>query len=776
MYYKMRGFIYSVCLAVIYLLLILFFTSESTIIIQALERVVLFIGIAGVVTFLSIERKRWEEKLQKSENRYKTVADFTYDWEYWLDPQYRFIYCSPSCESITGYNAEEFLADPDLLDRLIHPDHQPGFAIHKKDACKAGHADEIEFLIIRSDGTERWIGHTCQAVYDENSVFMGIRGSNRDITKRKQAEKELLFRNVFLTTQQEASIDGMLVVDENARILSYNRRFVELWGLPAKLVEEKIDEPVLQFVTNQMADPRSFLQRVQYLYEHQQETSRDELVLADGRCFDRYSAPMIGPDKRYFGRIWYFHDITELKQAEDALRINEGRYRMAEAIGHVGNWEYNLHATKFWGSDEAKRIYGFDTEALDFSTDEVENCIPERERVHQALVDLIEADKPYNLEFEIHPKNSSEPRIISSIAELKRDEHGNPLIVTGFIQDITELKQAEEALHESEEKYRSIFDNAKEGIFQTTPEGRFITVNPAMVHMHGFASPEEMITDIVCIGKQIFVNSEDRGRYRTILEEKGEVNNFEAQVYRKDGSNMWISINAHEVKGADGNISHFEGTSEDITSRKLAEEELKQTLGRLRKSLIGTIQALSSTVETRDPCTAGHQKNVSNLACSIAQEMALSKDTIDTIRMAGIIHDIGKVSVPADILSRPGKISDIEMSLIKVHSQSGYDIIKDVGLPYPIAEIVLQHHERLDGSGYPQGLKDNNILLETRIIAVADVVEAMVSHRPYRPAKGIDAALEEIEKNKGILYDEKVVEACLRLFREKGFVFEPTES
>ncbi|MBA4417924.1 MAG: hypothetical protein C0392_08445 [Syntrophus sp. (in: bacteria)] len=225
------------------------------------------------------------------------------------------------------------------------------------------------------------------------------------------------------------------------------------------------------------------------------------------------------------------------------------------------------------------------------------------------------------------------------------------------------------------------------------------------------------------------------------------------------------------IRGSDGTTKYLLGISEDITERKQAEEHLKETLEKLRKSLIGTIQALSSTVETRDPYTAGHQRRVSNLARTIAQEMGLSSDTVDAIRMAGIIHDIGKISVPAEILSKPGKITDIEMSLIKVHSQSGYNILKDVGLPYPIAEIVLQHHERLDGSGYPQGLKGDQILIEAQIISVADVVEAISSHRPYRPGFGMDTALEEIEKNKGILYNEKVVEACVKLFREKGFAF-----
>jgi putative nucleotidyltransferase with HDIG domain len=249
---------------------------------------------------------------------------------------------------------------------------------------------------------------------------------------------------------------------------------------------------------------------------------------------------------------------------------------------------------------------------------------------------------------------------------------------------------------------------------------------------------------------------------------------FETVHQRKDGSLIPTDVIARRIDW--GGQPAIMSICRDITQRKRAEEELKATFEKLRKSLAGTIQALSSTVETRDPYTAGHQRRVSNLAKTIAQEMGLPNDTVDTIRIAGIIHDIGKISVPAEILSKPGRISDIEMSLIKVHSQSGYDILKDVGLPYPIAEMVLHHHERLDGSGYPQGLKGDQILLEAQIVSVADVVEAISSTRPYRPALGIDVALQEIEKNKGILYNEKVVEVCIKLFREKGFVFESTES
>lgn len=245
--------------------------------------------------------------------------------------------------------------------------------------------------------------------------------------------------------------------------------------------------------------------------------------------------------------------------------------------------------------------------------------------------------------------------------------------------------------------------------------------------------------------------------------------------FSPNGKRIMI-LNARQVQRSFDKEKFILLAIEDVTERKLAEEKLAKTLDKLRKSLIGTIQALSLMVESKDPYTTGHQKRVSNLARNIAQQMGLPNDTVENIRLAGTIHDIGKISVPIEILVKPGKLSDIEFNLIKTHSKKGYEILKDSGLNFPIAETVLQHHERLNGSGYPYGLKGEEILLEARILAVADVIEAISSYRPYRPAVGIDAALEEIEKNKGILYDDKVVEVCVRLFREKGFVFESTVS
>jgi len=202
------------------------------------------------------------------------------------------------------------------------------------------------------------------------------------------------------------------------------------------------------------------------------------------------------------------------------------------------------------------------------------------------------------------------------------------------------------------------------------------------------------------------------------------------------------------------------------------EQKLKQSFEKLRSIMEETIHALALTVERRDPYTAGHQQRVTQLSCAIAKQMRLSEDKIEGIHMAATIHDIGKISVPAEVLNRSGQLIKIELDMIKTHPRVAYDILKTIEFPWPVAQIVLQHHERMDGSGYPQGLSGDDILLEARILGVADVVEAMNSHRPYRPARGTDKALKEISKNKGVLYDPQVVNVCLKLFTKGGFKFE----
>ena len=470
------------------------------------------------------------------------------------------------------------------------------------------------------------------------------------------------------------------------------------------------------------------------------------------------------------GKVLYYEgtveDITERKRAEEALLASGAQLKALYQGSPIPTFTWQKKGETFQLVDynQAAKVATKEevTKHLGKDVDEIYQNRPEiLENMHQCFTEKKIIQREFQSRYFMPGRT-----VVVTYAFVPPD------LIMFHAQDITDRKLAEDKLKESEDKYRSIFENAVEGIFQSTADRHYLNVNPAFARMHGFETPEEMIRGVSSIAQQPYVYPEERQRIIEEVAEKGAVIGREAERYRKDGSKFWASLNVRAVCDSQGVALYYEGTLEDITSRKLAEEGLRQSMEKLRKSLLGTIRAISSTVETRDPYTAGHQRRVSSLARVIAQEMGLPNDTIDTIRMVGSIHDIGKISVPAEILSKPGTLTDIEFGLIKVHPQSGYDILKDAELPYPIAEIVLQHHERLDGSGYPQGLKDDQILLEARVISVADVVEAIASHRPYRPARGIDAALEEIEKNKGILYDARVVEACLRLFREKGFKFE----
>jgi HD-GYP domain-containing protein (c-di-GMP phosphodiesterase class II) len=256
---------------------------------------------------------------------------------------------------------------------------------------------------------------------------------------------------------------------------------------------------------------------------------------------------------------------------------------------------------------------------------------------------------------------------------------------------------------------------------------------------------------------------------REVLHGKGVVDIPEESLQTRNKGERTMHTRKVPLLDMKGEPEYLLGISEDITEQKRAEKQLQQTLESLRNAVGTTIQVISSTVEARDPYTSGHQIRSADLARAIAMEMGLPQDKIEGIRMAGSIHDIGKLSIPAEILAKPTKLSEIEFSLIKEHARKGYEMLKDVESPWPLAEIVYQHHERMDGSGYPRKLKGDEILIEARILNVADVVEAMASHRPYRAGLGIDAALNEIEKNRGIFYDTTVADACLKLFREKGF-------
>jgi len=319
----------------------------------------------------------------------------------------------------------------------------------------------------------------------------------------------------------------------------------------------------------------------------------------------------------------------------------------------------------------------------------------------------------------------------------------------------------------NEEIYRFLTERANDGI-AIVQDRKFKYINPRLPEIIGY-SPDEILH--VPLRSIISAVELDKliERYEKRLAGENMPALSETCLKHKDGRVVYVELNA--------GIIQYEGrpadliVARDISGRKRAEQELKRALEKLRKAMGATIQAITLTVETRDPCTAGHQRRVADLARSIADQMGLDKEKIEALRVAASIHDLGKISIPSEILSKPGRLSEREFDLVKTHSQVGYDILKKIEFPWPIAKIVLEHHERMNGTGYPQGLKDGHIMREARILGVADVVEAMVSLRPYRMAHKLEEALEEISNNRGVLYDPEVVDSCLSLFQGNHFVF-----
>ena len=330
--------------------------------------------------------------------------------------------------------------------------------------------------------------------------------------------------------------------------------------------------------------------------------------------------------------------------------------------------------------------------------------------------------------------------------------------------------KTENMLKESEEKYRILAENAYDAIYMSTPSG-IQYGNPAFEKLTGWKEKELCSKEFNL--RDIIYPSDLR------LFKKGKKGK---QNLRKNPTSLEFRIISknQEVKVVEANIVRIGKSRElkeigilrDITERKKAEKELNKSFESLKKAYVDTINALVSAVERRDPYTAGHQKRVTSIACAIAMEMGLPKEQVDGLRLAGLVHDVGKIQIPTEILIKPSHLSEIEFIMIKTHPQVGYDILKEIDFPYPVSQIVLQHHERMDGSGYPKGLKGEKILVEARIIAVADVVEAMSSHRPYRPAVGIDQAIKEISQHKGSLYDPEVVDVFIKLIDKKKIEFE----
>jgi PAS domain S-box-containing protein/putative nucleotidyltransferase with HDIG domain len=347
------------------------------------------------------------------------------------------------------------------------------------------------------------------------------------------------------------------------------------------------------------------------------------------------------------------------------------------------------------------------------------------------------------------------------------------------VAESAQLQRVEQILQQSEERYHVLAENVSDAIWtaDVNAPNRLNYVSSSITSLLGYSVEEAMAKSM----EDVFEPSSVEATMKALAEELDMENmerkdlsrsrTLELEMKRNDSSIVPVEVKYSFLRGSDGRPAEIVAVARDVSKRKEAELEVKQSTQQLIRAMEDTIQAMAMIVEMRDPYTAGHQRRVTQLACAIAQEIGLSPDQITGLRLAGTIHDIGKVRVPAEILTNPDGLSDAEYTIIKMHPVLGHEILKTIDLPWPIAKIIHQHHERMDGSGYPLGLSGKDIIIEAKILAVADVVEAITSHRPYRPAHGIDRALEEISRNKGKLYDPDVVDACLKLFSRQKFSF-----
>ena len=628
--------------------------------------------------------------------------------------------------------------------------------------CPIGEIRPRAFPVTCKDGSEKLILiRTIATERSDHFVFY------EDVTERKKAEEKLRESEEKYRAILENIEEGYYEVDLKGNVTFCNDYLCKILGYPK---EEVLSTNNRRYMDQVSANHVFKTFNRVYRTGVPSESLDWELNRKDGskRTVEISVALIKNLEGEAVGFRGILRDVTEKKLADEALRESEGKYRQLVDHAPAGIYEVDFVQRKFVTVNDVMCEYtGYTKQellgnmsAFDILTDESRVLFMER------MTKVFAGEKvPESVELTIKTKDGMVIWVILN-AKLVY-ENGFPKGAKVVVHNITERKLTEQALRKSEEKYRFLVDNANDAIFIAQDE-LIKFPNPKTLEILGYSQEE-----LVRIPYVDLIHPDDRAILSDLRQKrapgKAMSKTYTIRVRNRAGEEIWAQIGSVPIVWEDRSATlNF---VRDITLQKKAEEELRNSVDKLRKITGATIQAMAQTVEARDPYTAGHQKRVADLARAIATRMGLSSDRVDGIRMAGVIHDIGKISLPAEILSKPGLLTPIEFSLIKTHSQTGYEILKDIEFPWDIATMVLQHHERLDGSGYPLGVTGDRILLEARILTVSDVVEAMASHRPYRPSLGLDKALEEIESRKGRFYDPDVVRACIDLFAKNEFTF-----
>jgi PAS domain S-box-containing protein len=683
-----------------------------------------------------------------------------------IDQEGKYTYVNPRFTELFGYTLEDIPTGKDWFE-IAYTDpnrREEAFTAWLEDLRKypLGEIRPRTFPVTCKDGAEKLILFRTVTTEQGDHLI-----TYEDITERKKAEETLRDSEEKYRAILESIEEGYYEVDLRGNITFCNDYLCKILGYPR---EELLGTNDRRYMNQ--ANAKIVFETFNRVFVTGVPTKSFawELLHRDGssRTVEVSVSLVRNAKGEPVGFRGSLRDVTEKKLADEALRESEEKYR--ELVDHApaGIYEVDFIQRKFVTVNDVMCDYtGYSKEELlsnmtpfDILTDE------SKARFMERMSKIFAGEKvPQAVEYTIRTKDG---RVIWVILNHKLIyDKGFPRGARAVVHNITERKLAEEALRKSEERHRFLVDNANDAIF-VAQDGLIKFPNPKTLEILGYSED-----DLAKIPYMDLVHPDDRPILSELRQKthggKAPTTTYSIRVRNSADEELWAQISSVPILWEDRPATlNF---VRDITVQKRAEEELRNSLDKLRKITGATIQAMAQTVEVRDPYTAGHQKRVADLARAVATRMGLSSDRVDGIRMAGAIHDIGKISVPAEILSKPGLLTPLEFSLIKTHSQIGYDILKDIEFPWDIATMVLQHHERLDGSGYPQGITGERILMEARILTVADVVEAMASHRPYRPSLGMDKALQEIADKKGRFYDPDVVDACIQLFTENRFTF-----
>jgi PAS domain S-box-containing protein/putative nucleotidyltransferase with HDIG domain len=712
--------------------------------------------------------KQTEESLRKSEKKFRTIFDRSSDGILIADAiTNKFLQGNTSICSMLGYTKEEIES---LTIHDIHPPKDISHVLDEFEKLAKGEKVLAEDLpVLRKDGSIFY------ADIGASPAFIGgvhyLLGIFRDITDRKRTEEALTkneekFRKAFYTSPDSVNINRL----EDGMYVSINPGFTKIMGYTEEDIIGKTS-------------------REYNLWENTEDRQRlVDGLKKDGEVINLETAfRMKGGDIRYglmSASVIDLHgvphilsitrDITDRKRAEEELTRLSQQNELILFSAAEGILGLDLQGKHTFVNPAAARMLGYEVEELlgrpshDTWHHSKSNGSPYPQEECQIYAAYREGVAHHtSAEVFWRKDGTCFPVEYKSTPIYEKDRLAGAVLT---FTDIAERKRAEEELLRSRQWLSLHVEQAPLAVIEFNLEGRVRGWNPAAVKIFGYPN-EEAIGQHWTFMIPESVRDSLEGVWEKLVTNRGGSRSTNKNI-TKGGRIIdceWFNTPLVDQQGETIGVASL---VMDITDRKQAEKQLQETLESLRKAINTTIQVMVSAVETRDPYTAGHQIRSADLARAIATEMGLPQEKIDAIRMAGSIHDIGKLSIPAEILSKPTKLSEIEFSMIKEHARKGFEMLKDVESPWPLAEIIHQHHERMDGSGYPRNLKGEEILIEARILTVADVVEAMASHRPYRPGLGINAALNEIEKNRGIFYDRAVADACLRLFREKGFKLE----